>query len=60
MNLVDRILRIAGHDSVDKCAVYAACLLEPCLEAVSEVPEVDILVYALLKFLSVEEYQFAR
>ena len=60
MNLFDRILRIARHDAVDKCAVYSASLLEPCLEAVSEVPEVDVLVYALLELLSVKEYKFAR
>jgi hypothetical protein len=59
MYLLDRILRIAWHDTVDQRAVYSASLLEPCLEAFSEIPEVDVLINTLLEFLSVEKDKFA-
>ena len=55
VDLVDGVLRVAGNDTVNEGAVYSASLLEPCLEAFSEVPEVDVLVDALLEFLAVEE-----
>ena len=60
VDLVDGILRIARNNAVHECAVYSACCLEPCLESFSEFPEVDILIDALLEFLSVEEDEFAR
>ena len=60
MDLVDRILRISRHDAVNEGAVYTACLFEPCLESVSEIPEIDVLVDALLELLSVQEDELAR
>ena len=60
VDLVDGILRITRNDAVHERAVYSACCLEPCLEAFSELPEVYILIDALLEFLSVEEDELAR
>ena len=60
VDLVDGILRITRNDSVYERAVYAASLLEPCLEAFSEIPEVDILIDALLELLAVKEDELAR
>ena len=60
MNLVDRILRITWHNAVNECTVDTASLFEPCLETFSEIPQVDVLVNALLEFLSVKENEFAR
>ena len=60
MYLIDGILRISWHDTVYKCAVHSAGLFEPCPEAFSEIPEVDVLIYALLEFLAIEEDKFAR
>ena len=60
MDLPDGILRIAGDYTVDQCTVYAARLLEPCLETFPEVPQLDILINTFLELLSVKEDQFAR
>ena len=59
MDLIDSIFRISGNDTVNKSAVYSTSLLEPCLEVFSEVPELDILIDALLEFLAIQEDKFA-
>ena len=58
MDLVDGILRVSRNYAVNKSAINATCLLEPCLEALTEVPEVDVLIDALLEFLTIKEDQF--
>ena len=58
--LVNSVLRITWNDSVYECAVYTASLLEPCLEAFSEIPKVDVLIDALLELLAVKEDELAR
>ena len=60
VDLVDGVLRITWNDSVYECAVNTASLLEPCLEAFSEIPEVDVLIDALLELLAVKEDELAR
>ena len=60
VDLVDGVLRIARNDSVYEGAVNTASLLEPCLEVFSEIPEVDVLIYALLELLAVKEDELAR
>ena len=60
MNLVDRILRIARYYTVYESTVYSASLLKPVLEVLAKLPEFDILIYALLQFLTIEEDEFAR
>ena len=60
MDLLYGILRIAWNDTVNQSAVYSACLLEPCLESFTKVPQLDILINTFLEFLSVKENQFAR
>ena len=59
MDLVDGILRISGNYAVNKSAINATCLLEPCLEAFFKVPELDILMYAFFQMLAIEEDKFA-
>ena len=59
MNLLNSILWIAWNDTVHKSAVYAASLLEPCLELLAELPELYVLIYALLEFLTVKEDKLA-
>ena len=58
MNLLDGILRITWNDTVNECTIYSASLFEPCLEAFSKIPKVNILIYALLEFLTVKEDKF--
>ena len=58
MDLLDGILRISWNNAVNECTIYSASLLEPCLEAFSKIPEVNILIYALLEFLTVKEDKF--
>ena len=60
VDLVDGVLRITWNDSVYECAVNSASLLEPCLEAFSEIPEVDVLIDALLELLAVKKDELAR
>ena len=48
MYLLDGILRISRNDTVNECAIYSTCFLEPCLEAFTKIPEVDILIDTLL------------
>ena len=59
MDLVDGILRISGNYAVNKSAINATCLFEPCLEAFFKVPELDILMYAFFQMLAIEEDKFA-
>ena len=54
------VLRIARHNPVHKCAIYAAGGLEPVPEPVTEIPQVDILTDAFPEFLPVKENEFAR
>ena len=60
MDLIDGILRISRYDTVYECAIYSTSLLEPSLEALSEVPEFHVLIYTFLQFLAVKEYQLTR
>ena len=57
--LVDRILRIAGNYTVNKGAIYSAGLLEPFLETVTKLPQVDVLIDAFLELLSVQKDKLA-
>ena len=54
------IARITRDDAVHERAVHAAGVLEPVPEALSEVPQVDVLADALLQVLAVLEDQLAR
>ena len=60
VDLVDGVLRITWNDSVYECAVNSASLFEPCLESFSEIPEVNVLIDALLEFFAVKEDELAR
>ena len=59
MNLSDGVLRISRNDTVHEGAVNTASLLEPSLEFLAKLPQLYVLVDALLEFLSVEEDKFA-
>ena len=59
MNLLYGILRITRHNTVNEGTIYSAGLLEPCLEFLAELPELDVLVDALLEFLAVKEDKLA-
>ena len=59
VDLIDGVLWISWNNAVHQSAVYSACLLEPCLEALTEIPEVDVLIDALLEFLAVKEDKLA-
>ena len=59
MDLLDGILRITWNDTVNECTIYSTSLFEPCLEAISKLPELDILIDALLEFLAIQEDKFA-
>ena len=59
--LLDLFYLLAGeprHDTVHQCGIDAAGLLEPFLEVGTEVPQVDILIDALLQHMTVQEDQF--
>ena len=58
--LINRILRISWHNTVDKRTIHPACLPEPFPETVPEVPQVYILADAFFEFLAVQEDEFAR
>ena len=60
MNLLDSILRITRNDTVHKSTIYSTSLLKPSLEALAKIPKIDILTYALLKFLAVKEDKLTR
>ena len=57
--LTDGIFRISRHDAVNKRAIDATCLLEPCLETFFKVPKLNILMYAFFQMLAIEEDEFA-
>ena len=60
VDLVNGVLRISRNDPVYECAVNTASLLEPCLEAFSEIPKVNVLIDALLELLAVKEDELTR
>ena len=60
MYLIYGIFRVSRNYSVHQRAIYSAGRLEPVPEAFFQSPELDILPYALLQFLSVQENKFAR
>ena len=54
------VAREARHDTVNKRGAHKAVIGEPTAEVLTKVPQVNVLVYALFKFMTVEENQFAR
>ena len=56
----DVVFRIARNYSVHQSAVYAASGFKPVTEIFTQIPEFDVLAYAFLQFLSVQENKFAR
>ena len=57
LNLSDFLAWEARNDTVYEGSVNATSLLEPFLEVVTQVPELDILIDAVLQYVSVQEDQ---
>ena len=60
LNLLDLIAWEAWYDTVYEGSVNATSLLEPLLEVGTEVPQVNILIDAVLQHVTVQENQLAR
>ena len=60
LNLLDLVAGEAWHDTVYECSIDATSLLEPLLEVGTQVPQVDILIDAILQHMAIEEDQLTR
>ena len=59
LNLLDFVAGEAGHDAVYQRSIDAAAFLEPLLEALAELPQFDVLLDAVLQYVTVQEYELA-
>ena len=59
LNLGNLLAGESRYDTVHECSVNAASLLEPLLEVLAQLPQVDILIDAILQHVAVQENQLA-
>jgi len=59
LNLGNLLAGEAGDNAVDECGIDAAGLLEPLLEAFAELPELNVLIDAVLQHVAVQEDELA-
>ena len=60
LNLGNLLAWESWYDTVNEGSIYATSLLEPFLEVVAKVPQLDLLINAILEHVAVQENQLAR
>src|SRR5574344_293215 len=60
LNIFYILARESRYYTVNKCSINAAALCEPFLKSFRQLPQVDILIDAILQMMSVKEYKFTR